>query len=144
MITLKQTTIVAALVASAFASTPALADCEGRVPAINAANKDISRAVTTQGTGIVSNITNAAGSILRALGNETESITKNAVAVNKQRGDDAARIAKAQAKQQAAISARNYLEERGLKDGSHGEIVNERGRTVFEVGFARAVRKILG
>lgn len=37
-----------------------------------------------------------------------------------------------------------YLEERGLKEGSHGEIVNERGRTVFEVGFARAVRKVLG
>jgi hypothetical protein len=29
-------------------------------------------------------------------------------------------------------------------EGSHGEIVNERGRTVFEVGFARAVRKVLG
>jgi len=37
-----------------------------------------------------------------------------------------------------------YLEERGLTEGSHGEIVNERGRTVFEVGFARAIRKILG
>ena len=44
---------------------------------------------------------------------------------------------------QKAISA-NYLEERGLKEGSHGEIVNERGRTVFEVGFARAIRKVLG
>jgi len=44
---------------------------------------------------------------------------------------------------QKAVSA-NYLEERGLKEGSHGEIVNERGRTVFEVGFARAVRKVLG
>lgn len=42
-----------------------------------------------------------------------------------------------------AVSA-GYLEERGLKEGSHGEIVNERGRTVFEVGFARAIRKILG
>jgi hypothetical protein len=38
---------------------------------------------------------------------------------------------------QKAISA-DYLEERD------GEIVNERGRTVFEVGFARAVRKVLG
>ena len=28
--------------------------------------------------------------------------------------------------------------------GFHGEIDNERGRTVFEVGFARAVRKVLG
>lgn len=44
---------------------------------------------------------------------------------------------------QKAVSAA-YLEERGLKEGSHGEIVNERGRTVFEVGFARAVRKVLG
>lgn len=42
-----------------------------------------------------------------------------------------------------AVSA-GYLEERGLREGSHGEIVNERGRTVFEVGFARAIRKILG
>jgi hypothetical protein len=42
-----------------------------------------------------------------------------------------------------AVSA-GYLEERGLKEGTHGEIVNERGRTVFEVGFARAVRKVLG
>ncbi len=37
-----------------------------------------------------------------------------------------------------------YLEERGLMEGSHGEIVNERGRIMFEVGFARAIRKILG
>ena len=44
---------------------------------------------------------------------------------------------------QKAVST-DYLEERGLKEGSHGEIVNERGRTVFEVGFARAVRKVLG
>jgi hypothetical protein len=44
---------------------------------------------------------------------------------------------------QKAVSPR-YLEERGFKEGSHGEIVNERGRTIFEVGFARAVRKALG
>ena len=44
---------------------------------------------------------------------------------------------------QKAVSP-DYLEERGLKEGSHGEIVNGRGRTVFEVGFARAVRKLLG
>jgi hypothetical protein len=37
-----------------------------------------------------------------------------------------------------------YLEERGLREGSHGEIVNERGRTVLEVGFARTIRKVLG
>jgi hypothetical protein len=43
---------------------------------------------------------------------------------------------------QKAVSA-NYLEDRGLKEGSHGEIVNERGRTMFEVGFARAIRKVL-
>ncbi|CAI8763409.1 Alpha/beta hydrolase [Pseudomonas sp. IT-P171] len=42
-----------------------------------------------------------------------------------------------------AVSA-NYLEERGLREGSHGEIINERGRPVFEVGFARAIRKVLG
>lgn len=44
---------------------------------------------------------------------------------------------------QKAVSA-NYLYERGLKEGSHGEIVNERGRTIFEVGFAWAIRKVLG
>lgn len=44
---------------------------------------------------------------------------------------------------QKAVSA-GYLEERGLKEGRHGEIVNERGRTVFEVGFASAIRKVLG
>ena len=44
---------------------------------------------------------------------------------------------------QKAVSA-GYLDERGLKEGSHGEIVNERGRTMFEVGFARAIRKVLG
>ncbi|WP_199028417.1 gamma-mobile-trio protein GmtX [Ralstonia sp. ASV6] len=44
---------------------------------------------------------------------------------------------------QKAVST-PYLEERGLREGSHGEIVNERGRTIFEVGFARAIRKVLG
>ncbi len=44
---------------------------------------------------------------------------------------------------QKAVSA-EYLEERSLKEGSHAEIINEHGRTVFEVGFARAVRKVLG
>ncbi|EMB2830540.1 TPA: gamma-mobile-trio protein GmtX [Stenotrophomonas maltophilia] len=38
----------------------------------------------------------------------------------------------------------DYLQERGLKEGTHGEIINERGRVVLEVGFARAIRKILG
>ncbi|AZQ49626.1 gamma-mobile-trio protein GmtX [Burkholderia cenocepacia] len=41
-----------------------------------------------------------------------------------------------------AISA-DYLDDRGLHEGSHGEILNERGRTIFEVGFARAIRKVL-
>ncbi|WP_246883705.1 gamma-mobile-trio protein GmtX [Pseudomonas koreensis] len=36
-----------------------------------------------------------------------------------------------------------YLEERGLQEGSHGEIVNHQGRVLFEVGFARAIRKVL-
>ena len=43
---------------------------------------------------------------------------------------------------QKAVST-DYLEERGLREGSHGEIINEHGRTVFEVGFARAIRKVL-
>jgi hypothetical protein len=37
-----------------------------------------------------------------------------------------------------------YLDERGLRLGNHGEILNERGRTIFEIGFARAIAKILG
>lgn len=41
-----------------------------------------------------------------------------------------------------AVSA-DYLENQGLREGSHGEVVNARGRTVFEVGFARAIRKVL-
>ncbi|WP_176000370.1 gamma-mobile-trio protein GmtX [Burkholderia vietnamiensis] len=43
---------------------------------------------------------------------------------------------------QKAVSA-DFLEARGLREGSHGEIINDRGRTVFEVGFARAIRKVL-
>lgn len=43
---------------------------------------------------------------------------------------------------QNAVSA-DYLENQGLREGSHGEIINARGRTVFEVGFARAIRKVL-
>jgi hypothetical protein len=42
-----------------------------------------------------------------------------------------------------AVSA-EHLEERGLQEGSHGELVNPRGRTIFEVGFTRAIRKVLG
>jgi hypothetical protein len=44
---------------------------------------------------------------------------------------------------QKAVSA-EYLEERGLHEGSHGEILTSNARTVFEVGFARAIRKVLG
>lgn len=44
---------------------------------------------------------------------------------------------------QKAVSA-EYLDERGFKEGLHGEIINERGRTMFEVGFAWAIRKVLG
>lgn len=44
---------------------------------------------------------------------------------------------------QKAISA-THLEEHGWREGTHGEILNERGRTVFDIGFARAIRKILG
>lgn len=41
-----------------------------------------------------------------------------------------------------AISERS-LEEQGWVEGSRGEIVNDRGRTVFEIGFTRAIRKML-
>lgn len=44
---------------------------------------------------------------------------------------------------QKAVSP-DYLEERGLREGSHGEITNQTGRTIFEVGFGRAIRKVLG
>jgi hypothetical protein len=37
-----------------------------------------------------------------------------------------------------------YLEKCGLREGTHGEIINERGRMLLDVGFARAIRKILG
>jgi len=43
---------------------------------------------------------------------------------------------------QKAVSS-DYLSDRGLREGSHGEITTERGRTMFEVGFARAIRKLL-
>ncbi|MDT8840368.1 gamma-mobile-trio protein GmtX [Paraburkholderia fungorum] len=44
---------------------------------------------------------------------------------------------------QKAVSA-DHLEKQGLQEGTHGEILNERGRTVFDIGFARAIRKVLG
>ncbi|WP_250519211.1 gamma-mobile-trio protein GmtX [Caballeronia sp. ATUFL_M1_KS5A] len=42
-----------------------------------------------------------------------------------------------------SVSA-DYLERQGLHEGTHGEIVTEHGRTIFDVGFARAIRKVLG
>lgn len=41
-----------------------------------------------------------------------------------------------------AISA-PFLEEQGWREGGHGEILNDRGRTIFEIGYAKAIRKIL-
>lgn len=42
------------------------------------------------------------------------------------------------------VVSTKYLEQQGFREGSHGEILNDRGRPVFEVGFARAIRKVLG
>lgn len=36
-----------------------------------------------------------------------------------------------------------FLADNGWVEGSHGEILNERGRTIFEVGYASAIRKVL-
>lgn len=44
---------------------------------------------------------------------------------------------------QKAVSPQ-FLEEQGWREGSHGEILNDKGRTLFEVGYARAIRKVLG
>ena len=44
---------------------------------------------------------------------------------------------------QNAIS-REFLEDQGWQEGSHGEITNAKGRTLFDIGFARAIRKVLG
>jgi hypothetical protein len=38
----------------------------------------------------------------------------------------------------------DYLEEQGLREGTQGEILNDRGRTLFQEGFARGLRKLLG
>jgi len=43
---------------------------------------------------------------------------------------------------QKAIDA-EFLADNGWVEGPHGEILNERGRTVFDVGFASALRKVL-
>jgi hypothetical protein len=44
---------------------------------------------------------------------------------------------------QKAISP-DDLEGRGLREGSHGEILNERSRVIFDVGFCTGIRKVLG
>jgi len=42
-----------------------------------------------------------------------------------------------------AISAQ-FLADQGWRPGTHGEILTEKGRTVFKVGYTRAIRKVLG
>lgn len=37
----------------------------------------------------------------------------------------------------------DFLADNGWTEGSHGQILNDRGRTVFEIGFATAIRKVL-
>jgi hypothetical protein len=44
---------------------------------------------------------------------------------------------------QKAVSA-DQIEKHGLREGTHGEIANERDQTVFDIGFARAIRKVFG
>jgi len=41
-----------------------------------------------------------------------------------------------------AVSS-DFLDEQGLREGSHGEILTECGRPLFDVGFARAIRTVL-
>lgn len=41
-----------------------------------------------------------------------------------------------------AISA-EFFEDQGWKEGKSGEVLNERGRRVFESGFTKAIRKVL-
>lgn len=43
---------------------------------------------------------------------------------------------------QKAVNA-EFLADNGWVEGPHGEVLNERGRTVFDVGFASAIRKVL-
>ena len=37
-----------------------------------------------------------------------------------------------------------YLEQNGMQEGSRGEILSDRGRKLFDAGFASALRKLLG
>lgn len=41
-----------------------------------------------------------------------------------------------------AIST-NFLKQEGWSEGENGEIVNARGRKIFDIGFANAIRKVL-
>ena len=41
-----------------------------------------------------------------------------------------------------AIS-REFLEQEGWTEGKNGEILNSRGRKIFDIGFANAIRKVL-
>jgi hypothetical protein len=41
-----------------------------------------------------------------------------------------------------AISPKS-LNDEGWREGSHGEILNDTDRTLFDVGFASAIRKVL-
>ena len=41
-----------------------------------------------------------------------------------------------------AISA-DFLKQEGWSEGQNGEIMNTRGRKIFEIGFANAIRKVL-
>lgn len=41
-----------------------------------------------------------------------------------------------------AVSAA-HLEDEGWSEGKHGEVLNQRGRKVFEPGFTKAIRKVL-
>ena len=44
----------------------------------------------------------------------------------------------------AQAVSQEYLTNQGLTEGSRGEILNERGRMLFDVGFATGLRKLLG
>jgi len=50
-----------------------------------------------------------------------------------------------QSEQEALEKAvsQQFLESQGWREGSHGEIINDKGRTIFEIGYARAIRKVL-
>ena len=37
----------------------------------------------------------------------------------------------------------SVLADNGWTEGAHGQILNDRGRTIFEIGFATAIRKVL-